>query len=1858
MPHADSSAAADAPSGSEDSEAKDGMRRSPSRRPSTKTATTTAASRISLALALPPRRKKHPRFAQGASLSTSSSTECSDSDIRRSASASSGDEVGTRDVCERCRRSRQHLAKLATTKTATTTVVSCVSSTECCGESRRVMRDSSASEGTSRSAAAAASRRSRVSQRSHSQHGAPHSKKNTHRQFPVRQKPSFAGSRTTVNRHASDTSTTASSPSTSSSSLSTERTSEEELEEGEDSEASSGEGSTATANEVLSSSSTATTPLCTLTDVLPRDLYLHICSFLDVVDCCTLLEVSLHMHAAITCADGYVWRRLCMTTWQHKQGFQTFIQRVRALEGLGRREELEVQALQQHMLLLREQDTFFGESDVSTTCDDATVLIRRRQHEQAQWMAASMAPSSGGVGGGGGLVAVSASAKAALATTGLGRARYTLNHTEVGSSITTDSSETPSSSEDEDTRREASSSRRRRERERRGRRRSSKKSTHRSSTTAATSATASTSRRSARRLLRTKQTAAAAAAARSASTPSQDDKRIWGCPSVETATPRRRRHHHRHHRRRTSSEAGSTDSAETAAHQYSQGTLVDNASVARQQSPCPADDKTTGEERFDETDKAAVGAATMATVEGDDGRRKDRRVRIRLPEDADSDGKASFAASHERSCGASSMVSPRKQNRRHHHHHHRHQSDPSKRQQQQQRQSSAPPPISRHRRSHSIKKRKPAKQRRRKRGRSRRPRATGGGGGRHRSQHHRSQSRHHRAARQHHHNPKVTKSTRRRRRRQRNAAAAAAAAASGGTGEGSRPTPSLGAGPGSSSAAGSASHGSPYFYQTPTYEAIKSTTPVLSMQHVAPTLVPFQLGGRPGALQSSATAAAATETGASLSSPVAGGGGIPRFPSRDIDVHGVHQAHASTGPSVPHTIASSTGNAASNDARAGTANADAALAPVTAANLADLNEEDGLYWWQLTPEARQRQLRRMQQQQSRTAMATAAAGVRPPHTSSDGEEIANEAALQEWDALEASFSSSAAAATEDDADDDIMHDDDESQRSTLDPSSNASAATATPATTVVTGASASGSSSSTQASAVETRRSRVMSSRVCSHARHHRPSLTTSSRSHTSPSSLCTSRSSPSCSEDDDDDEGTSAEDVSYGKPDSDTSHTDGEERVDDDDECRETATRSRHRHGGDSSSGSDSDSHHRAHHVASRSAASTSSSRLSARVERQLVKALAKRYEAIEEAMIITRSKSVLIHTLERQTSAHLPRLLAAAAAAAQRQRRMMLAGRVAAAAHGAGGAVAGMHVGPARPHSPGNVGTASTAAPAATSSTSGAESNINAHPYETASVARPVLLLGNERSPAAAASPPTAAGGSTLPSSLSNAFPTSPGVALAVPASPLLQLARISSSTTLADGAARHTPSTIVDTACGSDGGGSGVGAEANAQRDSSEVSADNCSLLRGDADAFESGHHHHHHAHARNDEVDSEFDDEEEPLAPVSWKFAYFMSRREARRATITLQDLLEGMWLACFRSTGRTHPIRFSRQMQVLMYPPLKTPEEEEEEESGDAAEDAATRVQQRTALASGRAGSRGPNNRVATTATALPSTAAAPSLPFHLLQGGAQLVVHQFPPMKVLRRSAFSVHDAPARHASTTATTATATAAAEAERRFVAEPQATLRRLRLCMMRATNDPAASDEAQPNRGYDLRHGGGSHGIDEGLRAWRGSRDAADVTQTNVRRFIAQQLGLSAAYVADALGPVPAKDGVATTTAAAAAASTQDGEKEPRDEETSAEDRLLHVRQRDESRRTGKGLKRHTFCGPMTREEFEAQQRLEACFAPGGLADVFNDWGWTIAGHHVKIFSVDVTAPLYVERLQRIVDVEVIGRSHDGARAAKHV
>lgn len=105
-----------------------------------------------------------------------------------------------------------------------------------------------------------------------------------------------------------------------------------------------------------------------------------------------------------------------------------------------------------------------------------------------------------------------------------------------------------------------------------------------------------------------------------------------------------------------------------------------------------------------------------------------------------------------------------------------------------------------------------------------------------------------------------------------------------------------------------------------------------------------------------------------------------------------------------------------------------------------------------------------------------------------------------------------------------------------------------------------------------------------------------------------------------------------------------------------------------------------------------------------------------------------------------------------------------------------------------------------------------------------------------------------------------------------------------------------------------------------------------------------------------------DDELTYGPISWKFAFYMSRREARRKTLTLHDLVQGMWMVCFRATGKCHPVRFLPNSTVVIDPPLSL------------LEGVAT-VSDRTPV--GSASLSAPSVQQAT-------------MPFHIMQSGARL----------------------------------------------------------------------------------------------------------------------------------------------------------------------------------------------------------------------------------------------------------------------------
>eukprot|EP00796_Vickermania_ingenoplastis_P005552 gene5552-4006_t len=150
----------------------------------------------------------------------------------------------------------------------------------------------------------------------------------------------------------------------------------------------------------------------------------------------------------------------------------------------------------------------------------------------------------------------------------------------------------------------------------------------------------------------------------------------------------------------------------------------------------------------------------------------------------------------------------------------------------------------------------------------------------------------------------------------------------------------------------------------------------------------------------------------------------------------------------------------------------------------------------------------------------------------------------------------------------------------------------------------------------------------------------------------------------------------------------------------------------------------------------------------------------------------------------------------------------------------------------------------------------------------------------------------------------------------------------------------------------------------------------------------------------------DEEDDPAAygPVSWKFAYYMSRREARRTTITLHDLEQGMWLMCLRTTGRCHPVRFHTDSTIEIFAPLEALDPPGE----------------RGAETDGR-----PQRCV---------------MPFHIMQSGARLSIGNTL-LVVQHRSRIAAHPAP------NAEVESAIGPEKAAVRFGAEPNASVARIR-------------------------------------------------------------------------------------------------------------------------------------------------------------------------------------------------------------------
>ncbi|TPP44368.1 hypothetical protein CGC21_6005 [Leishmania donovani] len=1255
--------------------------------------------------------------------------------------------------------------------------------------------------------------------------------------------------------------------------------------------------------------STSVEPICAFTDVLPRDVYLRICGFLTEADCCTLLEVSLCMHAAITSADSIVWRHMCVNTWMYKQGFQTFIQHVRALEVLARQEELEVQALQQHMLLLREQGIVFGESDVSATCDCTTVLIRRRQHERARWMAAAAAGA----------------AASTLHQPTLSQESQAQHHHSIYA--TTQWKHLWCSSETANTR----------------------------GTVGRTIIT-------------------------EAGLPLDGNHGHFKDITKPSQT-----HPPSHHSADDSAaplRPGGSDAGEKAYSDTGCSPLPPPPSSSHADASAEPREKARG------GSSAALRSTTVLVTAGAVAALSPAVCCPRLTAIVTiTDTMVRHGSNSSRHAAGTAAATAR---------------------------NGASPLAS------------------------------------------------------------VDGSVAAVEVRARLAAAAAGTALS--------CTANAAAGGGIST----------YFYQTATYEAIKSTTPVLEAQHIAPSMVPFKLGGRQTPSVSGAEAVVIQSRGTAQRNP-----------------------HQPRGSEV-HACEASAAGALAQPASPLDSGSDAAQRMVSA------SPKTGSASQQLT---------------TRTAPSLR-----------DGDELADEAALREWDELEASsLGSSSGTIYEEDADASREGDREEGY-------SDGNGAS------VISDDTEGRSERSTNEDEDEGEGS-TDSSDYRHRRRRSRKLWRTQSRY--------------------DSDEGATA-----------ASST-----------TASVVSQADNKLIADSSSKSSSgkrvlprvrrSGHPYASLGISVGALVPSSSRLAILAERRVAKALEKRYEGIEEAMVITRSKSVLIHTLERQTHAHLPRLLAAA----QRQHRLMMNTLPAAAA-------------------------AHHADPSLVSPTVALHRGApDFSEVASAPTARAIILIGAGSSgfsgcgasttlPAAAslAAPPA----SHLLSSLDNSFATVAAAALAVPASPLYQLARSSSSNALTS-------------SNGERGGGLSGMLPCQGNPHSSPPSTSTASLA---ADTVGNGGGVATAPRAPLQGLLARHRMAATAVAAVGDNgFAFFMSRREAQRVKITLQDLIEGMWVVCFRSSGRTHPIRFVGQHQVFVYPPLPTTEEEEEQ-----------RLQQ-NGLESSEAG------HATTTADATSATSAAPPLPFHILQGGAQLVVHQFPPMKVMRRNGAAPGNAaaggtPAAVAPVSSANAPAAAAVTpammAERRFAAEPQATLRKLRLRMLSSAAHGAATFEAMPygdvmgdfaaaGCAVDGEHNRGS-GRGFGCRdctsydSHGASAVSSTATTNDVRRVIAQGLGFCAAYMKEALGQLPVR---------------------PEEEHTSEEEGA--TTRRGCNTAPSRAKTRRFFYGPLTQREYEAQQRRELCFAPGGAGDVLNDWGWTITSQYVKIFSLDITAPLYVKRLQRVADHE---------------
>ncbi|CCW64885.1 unnamed protein product [Phytomonas sp. EM1] len=329
----------------------------------------------------------------------------------------------------------------------------------------------------------------------------------------------------------------------------------------------------------------------------------------------------------------------------------------------------------------------------------------------------------------------------------------------------------------------------------------------------------------------------------------------------------------------------------------------------------------------------------------------------------------------------------------------------------------------------------------------------------------------------------------------------------------------------------------------------------------------------------------------------------------------------------------------------------------------------------------------------------------------------------------------------------------------------------------------------------------------------------------------------------------------------------------------------------------------------------------------------------------------------------------------------------------------------------------------------------------------------------------------------------------------------------------------------------------------------------------------------------------------VSPISWKFAYYMSRREARRRTIVLQDLLEGVWMVCFRKSGQTHPARFLRDRRLLVYPALFGP------------------MNNPPSVPTTRGG-----NTTRTTTEDL----FGPPLNFHILHGGALLAVNNFDPLKVSRRSHLGAAATPSQVNSTHPHDQQAGQVPNAELR--AQPVRT---------RGGNEPC------PRAGIQAQNAAEAFAREPWDTLKRIRQEASRRKKEQNEGSHCSNISSSCANKVAVSGP-PQSGGDAWPSVSEAI---------NRIKTQTATKMYQTGPSGDEKDSQGDSEGETTVYTAKTLEEHEAELAELQQWESGGVGDVGDDWGWTMSNLHVKIFSIDAQSPFYVKSLRRIAGIGIV-------------